>query len=305
MNIGDTWRDDPNALYNIALTHKKCTNCDIEKHVCNFRLKRGKIYSWCKECERKKALKHYYNNTKVAYRCIKDYNGVVKICPRCNQKKEINDVSFYQKDIIEKKVSWCKKCKQENNNIRSRERTKAHKEEKINSLPNYLKKCSKCNEIKDVNNFYAQNNRHYSPCKKCKQKLDASNYVKQRKYDQRKQRVKNDSVLKLRLRVSSTIANALKASGGSKFGKSILEKLPYSINELLQHLESQFESWMNWGNHGMYKIGGPKTWHLDHIISQSKLPYDSMSHPNFHKCWALNNLRPLEASKNISDGARN
>jgi len=51
---------------------------------------------------------------------------------------------------------------------------------------------------------------------------------------------------------------------------------------------------MNWDNHGK--------WHLDHIYPQSLLPYDSMKHPNFQKCWALDNLHPLEATENISKG---
>ena len=42
-----------------------------------------------------------------------------------------------------------------------------------------------------------------------------------------------------------------------------------------------------------------KTWQIDHIISQSKLPYTSMSDDNFNKCWALENLQPLEAIANI------
>jgi len=29
-----------------------------------------------------------------------------------------------------------------------------------------------------------------------------------------------------------------------------------------------------------------------------------MSEPNFQKCWALNNLRPLSAKQNILDGTQ-
>ena len=47
---------------------------------------------------------------------------------------------------------------------------------------------------------------------------------------------------------------------------------------------------MNWENYG--------EWHIDHIYPQSKLPYDSMEHPNFLKCWALDNLQPLWAEEN-------
>ena len=63
---------------------------------------------------------------------------------------------------------------------------------------------------------------------------------------------------------------------------------------------------MNWDNWGCYN---PKEWNendsttwvwqIDHIIPQSKLPFDSMEHPNFKKCWALENLKPISAKENI------
>jgi 5-methylcytosine-specific restriction endonuclease McrA len=52
------------------------------------------------------------------------------------------------------------------------------------------------------------------------------------------------------------------------------------------------DEYMTWGNYEKY-------WHLDHIISQSKLPFSSMEDDNFKKCWALENLQPLEAIANI------
>lgn len=73
---------------------------------------------------------------------------------------------------------------------------------------------------------------------------------------------------------------------------------------------SQFEPWMTWGNHGRYsKLWNDNdsltwTWQIDHIISQSKLPYTSMTDENFKKCWALENLRPLSAKQNIIKGDR-
>lgn len=63
---------------------------------------------------------------------------------------------------------------------------------------------------------------------------------------------------------------------------------------------------MNWNNHGVYRSStwndqdpSTWTWQIDHIIPQSKLPYDSMEHFNFKKCWDLTNLRPLSAKLNV------
>lgn len=84
-----------------------------------------------------------------------------------------------------------------------------------------------------------------------------------------------------------------------------------SREELKQHLENQFESWMNWDNWKLYDVHTWSdndsltwTWNIDHIIPQSRLKYSSLQDENFQKCWALKNLRPLSAKQNIKDGAR-
>ena len=94
---------------------------------------------------------------------------------------------------------------------------------------------------------------------------------------------------KLRKNCSRLINHALK---GSKNGQSILKYLPYSIKELKIYLEKLFDNKMSWENYGNY-------WHIDHIYPQSLLPYTSMEDDNFKKCWALDNLRPLEAVENM------
>lgn len=122
------------------------------------------------------------------------------------------------------------------------------------------------------------------------------------------ERKKIDPVFKIRKQVSRTIWTALQSEGSSKNGHSVLQFLPYTIDELKTHLEKQFEPWMTWENHGAYKIDewddndqATWTWNIDHIVPQSKLPYSDMNDDNFKKCWALDNLRPLSAKQNIKD----
>lgn len=127
-----------------------------------------------------------------------------------------------------------------------------------------------------------------------------------------KKRREEEPEYKLRKNVSSIIYQALKRSNGSKQGESFMQYLPYTIEELKIHLEQQFEPWMSWSNYGTYnskniKIENDQStwrWHVDHIIPQSKLLYHTMEHPNFLKCWSLDNLRPLEAIANIKKGNR-
>ena len=46
------------------------------------------------------------------------------------------------------------------------------------------------------------------------------------------------------------------------------------------------------------------TWQIDHIVPHSKFKYTSMGDKEFVDCWALSNLRPFSAKRNISDGNR-
>lgn len=132
--------------------------------------------------------------------------------------------------------------------------------------------------------------------------------TKQKAASIRKKR-ENDPAFKLRSNISRRINKVIRDNGGVKGGKSISKYMGYSGEELLNHLQKLFESWMTIKNYGKYN---PKTWNdcdpitwnwnIDHIIPQSKLPYTSMEDENFKKCWALSNLRPYSAKQNLLDG---
>jgi hypothetical protein len=151
------------------------------------------------------------------------------------------------------------------------------------------KRCDFC--LKEQKKLYRQNN---------KEKIADGNkvYYENNKQEIRQQRnayevnrYKADPSLKLRKNCSNLIRFYLKQGGSTKNGSSILDFLPYTMDELKKHLENQFDDKMSWDNYGRY-------WHIDHIIPQSKLPFISMEEDNFKKCWNLSNLRPLEATEN-------
>lgn len=114
---------------------------------------------------------------------------------------------------------------------------------------------------------------------------------------------RKDPLVKLRHNVACAVRAALKMSEGSKAGKSTFEHLPYSAQELKDHLESLFESWMNWSNYGGKSNDSRRTWHIDHIQPQVDFPYKSLDDPLFLECWSLSNLRPLEKKENMSKGS--
>lgn len=174
-----------------------------------------------------------------------------------------------------------------------------------------IKKCCKICEItKNVDNFRKRIRKsdgrisYECYCLNCEASLN-----NERLKIRAKRLRQTDPNFVIRRSVSYFIWKGLKNNSSSKNGKSCLDYLPYSIDELRVYLEKQFEPWMTWNNHGNYnpKIWNDNdqttwTWQIDHIIPQSDLPYILMTDTNFNKCWALKNLRPLSSKQNHHDG---
>jgi hypothetical protein len=110
------------------------------------------------------------------------------------------------------------------------------------------------------------------------------------------QRRYNNSLGNLESRLRAYLNLYLKRRKGG------LRYLPYSILELMQHLESKFQPGMTWDNRSQ--------WHIDHIIPLKYKNLDDsyywnqeeLADPNsetFKKAWGLDNLQPLWALKNI------
>ncbi len=85
---------------------------------------------------------------------------------------------------------------------------------------------------------------------------------------------------------------------GKKAGRHWEDLIPYTADDLRQHIENQFQPGMTWENYGKYG------WHIDHIIPIKSFNFTSTEHPDFQKCWALENLRPLWAKDNHRKGAK-
>jgi hypothetical protein len=145
--------------------------------------------------------------------------------------------------------------------------------------------------------------------------------IRKDKNEYAKNRRNTDPIFKCKSYVSRQISSMLNKLGSSKDGYSCWGRLPYEPKDLMDHLEKQFSDpenltpdgkvWMTRLNRGRYNKKtwdeqDPTTWrwHIDHIEPHSSFPYDSMDHPNFQKAWALSNLRPLRADKNIEKGAK-
>lgn len=112
-----------------------------------------------------------------------------------------------------------------------------------------------------------------------------------------------DPVKKLKHSIGTAVRTALKRRNCTKNGGRTFDYLPYTPQELKEHLELQFEPWMNWENYGGSNDSPNKTWHIDHIIPQSSFKFTSLNDPEFTECWSLSNLRPLEKIANMQKGS--
>ena len=108
----------------------------------------------------------------------------------------------------------------------------------------------------------------------------------------KKDRYKNNNNYKIRCIISSAVRRSLK---GMKKGDSIKNILGYTIEELKEHLEHQFEDWMNWDNLGLTATKEKETWQIDHIIPVNTFNIKEIGDEEFRKCWALDNLIPLDS----------
>jgi hypothetical protein len=217
-----------------------------------------------------------------------------KICSKCKVEKDISEYSKHSKQPDGLRIS-CKQC--------IAEYKKDYRQRAKHSIINLPKKYDETYYERNKQIIKAKAKAYYEANK---QKLLANNkqWRQANKEKITSYRIENRDKFrfarkkyyennKLHCNISSSIKEALDISTRSK---AIFEKLGYTIDDLKTHLESKFSEGMSWDNYG--------EWHIDHIIPQSWLPFDSLESENFKKCWALSNLQPLWAKDNCSKGNR-
>lgn len=187
-------------------------------------------------------------------------------CSKCKLEKDTSDF-FKDKRMKTGLYSACKSCHQEYH----RKWIKENPERVAQKNAQYQKKW----KIKNKNKVSIW-------------KLEKQEYLKAYNKEYQKKRLDNPKN-RLNSNVRCLTWLALK---GKKAGVSWQKLVGYSINDLIQHLEKQFDSNMTWENYGSH-------WHLDHIKPQSLFKFETPDDIEFKKCWALENLQPLEAKENI------
>lgn len=217
-----------------------------------------------------------------------------KKCNRCFIMKPYN-LEFFPKEINKKSglASHCRECHRKHSRKRIGSLTYSTPETKV---------CNHCKTEKPCNaeHFHRHNKNKTgfrSICKVCRTSKSKVYSTSDEYRAKQRARRRADPLWKLRKNISIAIVNSLRQNKEV----SCFKKLPYSIKDLKEHLESQFEPWMTWENWGTAKdySKNNRTWNIDHIVPQSKLKFNSLDDENFLKCWSLRNLRPLDAIENI------
>jgi len=253
-----------------------------------------------------------------------------KICNRCKMEK--NEIDFSSSEYKKSSGRRCKLCTKEYNNIYySKNKNKINdqcKDYYANNNEDILKQKSEYyienngSILKKQKAYYRENKEEIFAYQK-KYVIENANLLSEYQKEYRennkqtlnikkniyiRNRLLTDPIFKIKKLISRSVNIKLKNNNSSKNGESVSKYLLYTIAELKEHLEKQFEPWMTWNNHGVYNSNiwddnnsSTWAWQIDHIIPHSIFKYTSMKDEEFKKCWSLSNLRPYSAKQNILD----
>ena len=194
---------------------------------------------------------------------------MTKIC--CNCKKEL-DTSMFSKNCGHKDglQSMCKSCQKEYDKQRSNSRKEYQKQ--YDAKRSETRKEYKRQYYKEYYRTHIEQIKEYERTHK---------HIRQA-YDKTYKRNR------FNVSMSRSIYEALK---GNKAGRHWEDLVPYTLQQLKEHLEKQFTPEMSWDNYGSY-------WEIDHIIPRNLFNITDENCQDFKICWSLMNLRPLEKLAN-------
>ena len=209
----------------------------------------------CTKCGETKLLEEYHNKKTGKY-------GRASRCKEC--------MNAYKKAYRESEAG-----KEKRKAYEQSEKWKAYRESEAGKAKKKAaqKKYRQTEKRKAAQKKYSQ-----SEAGKAKIKAYKKAYMKNRRH--------NDPVFKLQCNLRSGFCNWIK--GNIKTCKTE-QYVCCTYQELLDHLESQFEEGMTWENQG--------EWHIDHMKAQSR--FDPTIEEEAFKCWHYTNLQPMWAEINI------
>ena len=219
----------------------------------------------------------------------------LKKCTSCGE--EFPDTTEFFHKNGRKLHTQCKVCKKEDRKKYARrykgkykDKKAKYRQENKEKIKSWHKENYKQNseKIKARNREYYQKNSD-SICARTK-KYREENPEWYREY--KREYLKNP-VNKLKSRMSRGVWGCL--CGKQKTSRTF-KYIGCTVEELWNHLESQFTEGMTRDNYG--------EWHVDHVKPIASFDFDSDLESELHKAWHYTNLQPLWAKDNISKGSK-
>lgn len=209
------------------------------------------------------------------------------ICSICGANKPEEQFRWRDKKHGKRRIE-CAACSRRKEHNYNEDKLRVL-EEKWNLRERGLKKCKTCLEVKPLSKFTFTHSRYKPSCKTCCNKNTKYKLSKKSWYEKQ---MKSNPKFALDKKISTLIRiDLFYKTGVGKNNKHWEEMVGYTLQNLKEHLESQFKPGMGWHNHGK--------WHIDHIIPRSLWQYENSRDREFKQCWALANLQPLWAKENI------
>jgi hypothetical protein len=225
---------------------KVCSRCESEKPVSEYysdKNKKDGLCTMCKPCKKLGNKQSRDNNKEKLFEQKKKY--------REQNKEAIAEKSKLRYKNNKEKIAEYSKLYRENNKDAIKERNKKY------SAENSDKIMARYWDNRDTN---LENMKNWKKLNRERLSEYQRNYYKERKAV--------DEIFKLRDNVRKTIYSAFKRKGYGKNTKTC-EILGCSYEEFKEHIEAQFEDWMNWDNYGKYNGEPNYGWDLDHIRPSS------------------------------------
>ncbi len=266
---------------------KNCIDCNIDKEEVLFWKRKhcsDGLSKFCIDCGKIRNRKYTENNKEKIYKKNKEYRDKNK--DKINEKQK----ELYTKQRDER-LEYAKN---------KREKIKDDIKKNGLSLPNITeKKCTHCNEIKLIEEFYIRKtkNCYTEMCKSCKKK-ESSLYRKENKEKinlYRKEYRKNNSESlinqKIGINLRKRIAREIFTDKNNSITKLKNDLLDCSVEFLkkwfLYNLEIDNINFKDYGS----------VWHIDHVIPCSA--FDLEDDIEIEQCFHWTNIRPLYKNKNL------